>query len=93
MSGIGLALARELTELNGGRLELLEERQHTTFRLTLVGASAPAAQSLSPAARDVSLVAEQRAPGLFFFHHGRGRSHTPARSEQAAPALGGRHRR
>ncbi len=36
MSGIGLALARELAELNGARLELLEGDSKTTFRLSLV---------------------------------------------------------
>lgn len=35
VSGIGLALARELAELNGGNLELLEVGSGTTFRLTL----------------------------------------------------------
>ncbi len=36
VSGIGLALARELAELNGSSLELLECASGTTFRLTLI---------------------------------------------------------
>lgn len=34
-SGIGLPLARELAELNGGSLELLSNVERTTFRITL----------------------------------------------------------
>ena len=37
-SGIGLSLARELAELNGGTLELVAEAGHTTFRLRLPAA-------------------------------------------------------
>jgi signal transduction histidine kinase len=42
VSGIGLALARELAELNGGTLELLEAGSATTFRLSLSVADADA---------------------------------------------------
>jgi signal transduction histidine kinase len=44
-SGIGLALARELAELNGGALELVTGAAATTFRLTLVaGGALPAVE-------------------------------------------------
>lgn len=54
VSGIGLALARELAELNGATLELLDAAE-TTFRLTLTLADEPAvapeAAPQTPAAR------------------------------------------
>jgi signal transduction histidine kinase len=63
VSGIGLALARELAELNGGKLELVEGARETTFRLRLKvaldsemtatqPAIARAAQGVSPSASD-----------------------------------------
>lgn len=42
-SGIGLPVARELAELNGGELELVEDAAVTTFRLRLPAASGPLA--------------------------------------------------
>ncbi len=45
VSGIGLALARELAELNGGNLELLEGGSGTTFRLTLAADASDEARS------------------------------------------------
>jgi two-component system sensor histidine kinase PilS (NtrC family) len=38
-TGLGLFLARELTEANGGRLELLESGSGARFRLTMPSAS------------------------------------------------------
>jgi signal transduction histidine kinase len=55
-SGIGLALARELAELNGGSLVLVADAPATTFRLTL----APGAPVLEEAAP----LAPARAPLL-----------------------------
>ncbi len=42
-SGIGLALARELAQLNGATLELVEGAPRTTFRLQLAPTSSTAA--------------------------------------------------
>jgi signal transduction histidine kinase len=55
VSGIGLALARELSELNGGQLRLLEDATQTTFQLRLPRAAphavhAAAVTSLVPVA-------------------------------------------
>jgi signal transduction histidine kinase len=45
VSGIGLALARELSRLNAGDLEYLPSAQQTTFRLTLPGGVADETQT------------------------------------------------
>jgi signal transduction histidine kinase len=50
-SGIGLPLARELAELNGGSLDLLDDRPKTTLRLRLQAANPP--QEAAGAARGV----------------------------------------
>lgn len=55
-SGIGLALARELAELNGGSLLLLADAPATTFRLTLAP-GAPVVEEVAPPTR-------ARAPAL-----------------------------
>jgi signal transduction histidine kinase len=49
-SGIGLPVARELSELNGGRLWLVEDAPRTTFRVALPRASGAAVQLASAAA-------------------------------------------
>ena len=48
-SGIGLALARELAQLNGGALALVDGAPHTTFRLQLEPASAGSSSSVTTA--------------------------------------------
>jgi signal transduction histidine kinase len=55
-SGIGLALARELAELNGGALVLVTDALVTTFRLSLVQ-GAPVSEEMAPPPR-------VRAPAL-----------------------------
>jgi signal transduction histidine kinase len=47
-SGIGLALARELAELNGGSLVLVADAPATTFRLTLVPGAAVSEEAALP---------------------------------------------
>ena len=61
-SGIGLPVARELSELNGGRLWLVEDAPRTTFRVALPRASGAAVQlesaaAPSPVPRPLSLAA------------------------------------
>lgn len=51
--GVGLSLARDLAEQNGGSLDLLEERPSTTFRLTLpAGDDRDVAREPVPRARE-----------------------------------------
>jgi signal transduction histidine kinase len=62
-SGIGLALARELAELNGGSLVLVPDAPATTFRLSLAPGAPVSEEAAPPApARASGLVAP--APGL-----------------------------
>jgi signal transduction histidine kinase len=75
-SGIGLPVARELAELNGGSLVLVEETRCTTFRLILPNASGPLVSlERRPARQDVG-----RAPGE--------RPHDVSEPRPAVPAEG-----
>ena len=61
-SGIGLALARELAQLNGGGLALVDGAPRTTFRLQLAAASASASSAVTTAgAADASPAASASA--------------------------------
>lgn len=69
VSGIGLALARELSELNGGQLTLIDDTVLTTFQLRLPGAGPDASHltavtSLAPIAARSEAVDGELASAL-----------------------------